>query len=366
MYVLPERYVYGLLFLGCRCEFGPKVRNIDDSNRVLGLCKTMPEQKFAEKAGEILFEKGRAAVSLARERVLRENVEHAPLREALRCFVEDWNDVLHPALVSLACEAVGGRSEATVKVGAALVLLAGGADIHDDVIDESIIKGAEQTVFGKFGRDLAILAGDAILLEGAYMLHEACEDLEFAKKNAILDLVKRAISEISSAEAAEASLRGKIDIPKQKYLNIIHHKVAAGEAATRIGAILGDGTPEEVETLGEYGRVYGVLMSMRDEFIDVFEQDELSNRAEKEVLPLPIIVTLADESKKPALLQLIGGEITDKNIEEIVDIATNSSESAALVSEMKWMVDQIISKINNLRSCKEELGLLAIATLEDL
>ena len=202
--------------------------------------------KLMEKAGMILHEKGRFAVDLARKRVLEEQVDYEPLRNALHYFIGDWNDFLHPALVSLACEAVGGRSETTGKVGAALVLLAGGADIHDDVIDESVTKGSEQTVFGKFGKDLAILAGDAILLEGAYMLHEACEKLEIAKKNAILDLVKRAVSEISSAEAAEAGMRGKIDIPKKQYLNIIHHKVAAGETATRIGALVGEGTPEEV------------------------------------------------------------------------------------------------------------------------
>jgi geranylgeranyl pyrophosphate synthase len=284
----------------------------------------------------------------------------------LRFFIEGWDDVLHPALVSLACEAVGGKPEATAKVGAALVLLAGCADIHDDVIDESMIKGTEQTVFGGFGKDLAILAGDALLLEGVYLLHEACEKLEVTKKKAILDLVERAFFEISGAEAAEAGMRGRIDIPKQQYLDIIHHKVAAGEAAARVGALIGDGTPEEVETLAEYGRIYGVLMSMRDEFIDVFEQDELSNRVEKEVLPLPIILTLADKSKKPALLRLIRGKITEEKIEEIVDVATNSAESALLISEMRRMAGHIILKIRTLRYCRENLELVVTAALEDL
>jgi geranylgeranyl pyrophosphate synthase len=289
------------------------------------------EQKLMEKAGLILQEKGRAGVELARRNTLREQMEYASLRDAVHYFIEGWDDVLHPALVSLACEAVGGKPEATVEVGAALVLLAGGADIHDDVIDRSLIKGSEQTVFGKFGKDIAILAGDALLLGGVCMLHEACEKLEVTKKKEIFGLVKRAFFEISSAEAAEAGMRGRIDIPKQQYLDIIHHKVAAGETATRIGALIGDGTTEEVETLAEYGRVYGILMTIRDEFIDVFEAKELSNRAEKEVLPLPIIVTLADESKKPALLRLVQEEITEEKVEEIVDIATNSPESMLLV-----------------------------------
>jgi len=324
------------------------------------------EQKLMEKAGAILQEKGRIAVELARQRVLREQVDYAPVRDALRYFIEGWNDVLHPALLWLSCEAVGGKPERTDKVGAALVLLAGGADIHDDVIDESVVKGSEQTVFGKFGKDHAILAGDTLLLEGVYLLHEACENLEVTKKKAILDLVNRTFLEISSAEAAEASMRGRIDISKQQYLDIIHHKVAAGEAAMRIGALVGDGTPEEVETLAEYGRVYGVLMSMRDEFVDVFEQDELSNRFAKEVLPLPVIVTLADESKKLVLLKLLREKITEKQIEEIVDLVANSLESAHLIFEMKQMVDQIVFRTRTLRHCRENLRLLAMATLEDL
>jgi geranylgeranyl pyrophosphate synthase len=161
-------------------------------------------------------------------------------------------------------------------------------------------------------------------------------------------------------------MRGRIDILKQAYMDIIHHKVAAGETATRIGALIGDGASEEVETLAEYGRVYGVLMSMRDEFVDVFEQEELSNRLANEVLPLPVIVTLADESKKTVLLELLRGKITENQIERIVDLVTNSAESACLVFEMKQMVDQLVPKIGTLRQCRENLELLAKATLEDL
>jgi len=324
------------------------------------------EQKLMEQAGMIMQERGHASVDLARRSVLGEEVEQASLREALHYFIEGWNDFLHPALISLACDAVGGKLETTVELGAALVLLAGGADIHDDVIDESVIKGSEQTVFGKFGKDLAILTGDALLLEGVYLLHEGCEKLGESKRKTILNIVKQGFLEISGAEAAEASMRGRTNIPKQQYVDIIRHKVAAGEIAMRMGALVGDGTPKEVEALAEFGRVYGVLMSLRDEFIDVFEQEELSHRLEKEVLPLPIILAFADESRKSALMQLLRGKITEDKIEQIVDLATNNVESKFLVSEMKKMVDQLILRIQNLRYCRENLELLASATLEDL
>jgi len=105
---------------------------------------------------------------------------------------------------------------------------------------------------------------------------------------------------------------------------------------------------------------------MRDEFVDVFEQEELSNRVEKEVLPLPIIVTLADESTKSILLELLKGRITEEKIERIIDVAIGSSASLLLVSEMKQMVEKLKIKTRSLRYCKEELDLTLTATIEDL
>jgi geranylgeranyl pyrophosphate synthase len=324
------------------------------------------KKRLVEKAGAIMQKRGRASVELAKEKMLSEAVEYASLRDALRYFMDDWKDFLHPALVSLACEAVGGKQEATAQVGAALVLLAGGADVHDDIIDESITKWSEKTVYGKYGKDIAILVGDALLLEGVYALHEACDTFDAAKKNKILDLVKHAFFEISGAEGAETVMRGRIDITKHAYMEIIRHKVAAGEVATRIGALIGDGTPGDIELLADYGRFFGVLLTLRDEFIDVFEREELSNRVEKEVLPLPIIVTLSDESKKSDLLQLMKGKITKEKIEKIVDMTTSSKGSELLVSEMRQMVNNLKVKLGSVRYYKEDLEIILTATLEDL
>ena len=83
------------------------------------------------------------------------------------------------------------------------------------------------------------------------------------KNKIVLESIKRAFLEICGSEAREASLRGKMDISEGDYLDIIRQKVAAAEASTRIGAILGDGTKKEIALMGHYGRTYGVLMTLR-------------------------------------------------------------------------------------------------------
>ena len=80
-----------------------------------------------------------------------------------------------PALLSMACEAVGGEPEKTIPLGEAIVFISAAADLHDDVIDQSFEKGSKQTVSGKFGADVAILAGDILLVEGLRKLYEATD-----------------------------------------------------------------------------------------------------------------------------------------------------------------------------------------------
>jgi len=334
-----------------------------------------PKKKLMEQVTALLTERGQKALEIAKQSILQEKIRSELLHEALRYFMEEvWEDVLHPAILSLFCEAVGGDLDATTQVGAAMVLLAGAADVHDDIVDQSITKDSQLTVFGKFGKDISILVGDALLFKGLMMLHEACEILPKEQKKAILELVKQAFFGISSAEAEETSFRGKFDVSPEEYLDMIRTKVAVAEATAKIGVILGGGTPQEVEELGHYGRTLGILMTIRDEFVDVFELDELKNRAEKECLPLPILFTFKDPEKKDEIIQLLkASTITEKEVDRILDLVINSKETRMLKKEMRRMIKAEIQRLKFVgiesgegTNYKNILAFLLKSTLEDL
>jgi geranylgeranyl pyrophosphate synthase len=325
------------------------------------------EDKLMQKVINLFQEKGQKAVEVSKQYAMKEKIAYQPLENALQFFMQEiWFDFLHPSLIAIACEAVGGESEKTLNVGAAIVLLAGGADIHDDIIDESFKKGSTPTVFGKFGRDVAVLIGDILLQKGLYLLHESSADLPINQKQELLLLVKNAFLEICSGEAHEASLRGKTDISRKEYLNVISKKVAASEATMRIGAILGGGSRKEIDQLGHFGQTFGILMTIRDEFIDMFEADELKNRFGKECLPLPILLALQEESRKKAVLQLLEEELSENAIEKILDIVMDSGETLRLLADMNQWVEEEMTLLAPSNHCYDTFKLLLQATLEDL
>jgi geranylgeranyl pyrophosphate synthase len=326
------------------------------------------QKKLTEHVKILIREKGQKALEIAKSSILQEKIGYEPINEALRYFMEEiWYDVPHPALLSLTCEAVGGNPEATAHIGAAIAIIAGAADIHDDIIDQSITKESKPTIFGKFGKDIALLTGDALLFKGLMMLHEACDLLPKNQKQEILKLTKQAFFKIGDAEAKEASLRGRFDLTAEEYFNIIETKVAVAEATAKIGAILGGGASEEIERLGRYGKTLGILMAIRNEFLDIFELDELKNRAEKECLPLPILFTFKDSRKKNKIIQLLkGSKITEKEINKILSIVMNSKGTRELKREMLSLIKEEIQRLIFVKKSKSKLKLLLRATLNEM
>lgn len=330
----------------------------------------MSSNKLMEKVKKSLEKRGRNAYEAAKKEILNEEIKYEPIRDALQYFIQElWRNFQHPALLSLTCESVGGKPENTTPIGAALVLLTGAADIHDDIIDQSETKGSKPTVFGKFGRDIALLAGDALLLKGFTLLSKACESLAKKQRETIVNLVREAFFEIGIAEAKETSYKGNWDLAPEEYLDIIKMKAAIADVTARIGAIVGGGSSDEIEALGKYGRTLAILSTIRDEFIDVFELNELKNRAENECLPLPVLYASRDKKVKNKIINILRKkELSEDDAYEIVETIMETQDMQALKTEMQVFLENGIKplKVIENRKMKSTLEKMLHAMVEDL
>ena len=328
----------------------------------------MPTKTLAEQTVDLIREHGKAALEHAKVSMQKEKVAYKPLQEALYYFVDEFfKDISQPGLLSLYCEAIGGDPRETTKVGGAMVLLVSAADLHDDIIDNSKTKGGRLTVLGKFGKELAILAGDAFLVKGLFLLHEVTEDLPEQKRAAVLNLIKQAFFDLSSTEAEEAHCCKKNNLTGQQYLEILKRKTAVSEATARIGAILGNGTTQEIETLGDIGITMSLVNTIRDEFIDIFEAEELRTRTARGVLPLPLLFAFQDPKKEEAITRLLkDGRITKELTEEIVNIVMAAEETENLRNLMRSQIRDCVGQLVSLESGTEALKLVLESALEDL
>lgn len=302
----------------------------------------MTSDRLVLKIRKQLRKRGEPSYLKAKETLLSEDITYVPVREALKYFMEKlWKNYQHPALLSLACESVGGRTEDTTLVGASLVLLTGAADIHDDIIDDSILKSGKKTLLGKFGRDMTILAGDALLVEGMVLLNEATAPMPDEKRENVLSTVKNGFFELGSAEARETRLKQNWDLTAEDYMSLMRMKAAIAEMTFRLGVVLGDGSSDELEALGAYGRTLGLLINIRDEFVDTYELKELRNRIANECLPLPVLYAFRNPALKRSLIRVFRKKrLTDGDVHAVVSMIMDTEEAESLRNELQLAVEK--------------------------
>lgn len=299
-------------------------------------------EERVKQVKKLLEERGNRALEMAREEILGEKIECKEVKEALRYFMtEYWHDLTGPTLLSVACEAVRGNPNLTTPMAIPMILVSGAIDIHDDIIDKSKRKHGKPTVYGKYGRNLALLVGDALLFKGLTLLIEVLkEPPKTEKTKTVIDVVRKMFFELGDAEALELRFRGRFDVTPKEYLRVVERKAADVESLTRVGAILGGGSEEEVEALGVYGRLLGMIWILADDIEDLFDLDELRHRIRNEHLSLPLLHALQSSKIKSQILSILSNKtLTKKDARTISEMVYKKEEIY-----LSRLIDKLIRK----------------------
>jgi geranylgeranyl pyrophosphate synthase len=216
-----------------------------------------------------------------------------------------------------------------------LTLLVEAANIHDDIIDQTLVKHKRKTTFGKYGKNITVLAGDFLLFQASQMLSKECNALPPSQGKIVLELTSGSLAKISKSAAKETLMQKRFDVLPQDYLEIVKLRASVPQVHCMIGGILGGGTASMVDSLGLYGKNYGVVGTVIDEFMDLYDYVKFSNRLRDEVVPLPVLCALKDSNVKTGILPLIDNfEINQTNHSRLVRSVLSSVEVKKVQKEI--------------------------------
>jgi geranylgeranyl pyrophosphate synthase len=293
----------------------------------------------SRKLVQILEEKSKKGIDLAKRMMLEEKIKSDIIRHALEYYVSNWEILTHPAPFAIAYEAVGGDPDKMAEAQAAVVMLSAALDIHDDIIDKSETKHGKQTLTGKYGQDIALLLGNAFFVNGFMLLDHSASKLRPEKIQEIFHITKKGLFEVGDAHALEFRFRQEMHANAEEYMQILKMKAVTTQMSMQLGAMLGGGTNEEMEALTRYGRILGTLAALREEFIDIFETQELNQRLQNECLPIPILYALEDSNSKKIEEILSKKKIRKDNGEDLLRLISQSRRVKALKKEMMVMIE---------------------------
>jgi geranylgeranyl pyrophosphate synthase len=168
---------------------------------------------------------------------------------------------LRPLLV-LICG--GSRDdEMLVRAAAAVELIHMATLVHDDVVDNALLRRGRPTVFASGGREAATATGD-FLFSRSFALLASNEDDEQVR------VLSDACVALARGELAQRHDAHRVDLDEERYLLRCELKTARlFSAACRLGALAAGRSAGEGAALEAYGARLGLAFQMLDDLLDV-------------------------------------------------------------------------------------------------
>lgn len=200
---------------------------------------------------------------------------NAPLLEAMEYSLLAGGKRLRPILCVAMAEGVGSMSKAGALLedaACAIEYLHTYSLIHDDLpaMDNADLRRGRPTSHKKFGEAMAILAGDALLTEAFALLAGGGATQED-------NLRCRLVGELAVAAGAGGMVAGQVlDVSAarpsdEKSLTELQRLKTGAliRAACRMGAWVGQASPEELLRASRYGEAIGLAFQITDDILDV-------------------------------------------------------------------------------------------------
>ncbi len=169
---------------------------------------------------------------------------------------------LRPLLTLAAAQMCGYAGPRHVHLAACVEFIHTATLLHDDVVDESLLRRGLSSANAVFGNKASVLVGD-FLFARAFQLMVEDGSLK------VLDILSHAAATIAEGEVLQLVTQNDLSTSEQRYLDVVHGKTAAlFAAACQVGAVVADRPSHEEQALSEYGTNLGMAFQLVDDALD--------------------------------------------------------------------------------------------------
>lgn len=244
----------------------------------------------------------------------------AELAPMLEHFIARGGKMIRPALVLLAGQCFGSVTHKHIDVSAMMEMIHGATLLHDDVVDDGLMRRGAPTVNSVWGNESAVLLGDFVLSQ----VFKMTVDLD----PTLAGVVAQTAVCVCEGELRQVAQRRNWQLTEPEYISIITDKSATFfSGCCRIGALLSQAPDDQVEALARYGLNAGIAFQIEDDLLDITgEEFETGKTPQRDVTKSKLTL---------AIIHLLGA-VKPSSRPEVVALLDDPSASR---DELKRMLD---------------------------
>ena len=199
-------------------------------------------------------------------------------------------------LLSSAC--FGSIPPAAKELAVVVELVHSATLLHDDVVDDGLVRRGAATSRRLWGNGMSVLGGDLLLVRSLSRTLEACPQ-------ALPELMVT-LEQLVEGEIVQMRGRSELDVSEAAYERVLRGKTASLFVwAAAAGGRVGGATPTQREALGRFGEGMGMAFQMVDDVLDYTAGDSgktlLADLCEGK-LTLPLVLAVRE---RPELMDAV-------------------------------------------------------------
>jgi len=249
---------------------------------------------------------------------------------------------MRPMFLFLTAKMLGEVNDKTYDAASLVELLHTASLVHDDVVDDANERRGFFSLNALWKNKIAVLVGD-FMLSRVLLLSIENNNIR------LLEIVARAVREMSEGELLQIEKARRLDITEEIYFDIIRQKTASLIATVCESAAASVDREDEAKNMRQFGELVGLAFQIKDDIFDygtpgnIGKPTGLDIRERKITLPLIHTLNVCDKTTKKELINIIKNHNEDsKYVKRAVELVIKNGGIDYAYKRMIELTDQAL------------------------
>jgi len=286
------------------------------------------------------------------------NSHNGVLNEILDYIFESKGKRIRPILVYLIARLFSEPTKSTHNAALLVEIIHTATLLHDDVVDEAVLRRGKPTLNYKWDDKTAILSGDFLF---AKAMKIATDNEEYK----LFDIITPAVMSLSLGELLQMKYSKSFDIDEDKYFEVIKYKTASLiSVCCESGAYTVNATEKNILLCKEFGEILGYIFQIKDDVLDYVgngtgKETGIDIKEKKITLPLICAWKNMNEIDRKKLISLWDSADNDLDpVYSIIQIVIDNEGISGCNKEMRKLKDKALGILNNFKDSKARSSLV--------
>lgn len=289
-------------------------------------------------------------------------IKPASLYQPMQYILTLGGKRIRPVLTLLSADLFSNEFQQAKNASLAVELFHNFSLIHDDIMDKAPLRRGQQTVHTKWNTDIAILSGDAMLIEAYKQLQNYSAETSYQ----LIQLFNQTSIEVCEGQQIDMDFELMNNVSIDDYLNMIKLKTAVLLGCSlKMGAIVANTNSTNQNDIYNFGVHLGIAFQLQDDILDLYaDQNNFGKQVGGDILANKktylILKALEDanQNQKLDINQLLASKNDKEKIERAKRIFDELNIKAKAELKMNEFYQKALENIHHLQIAPEKKSLL--------